>query len=714
MSPSSFYSRVFDTAKDLGATDTQAHLAASQASQETGYGEHVVGNNYFGIKAPSDAVNAINAQTQESVDGKMVDTNASFRSFKGLEDAVAGYMATMAASFPAAWNAPTLSDAVSNLSNGILGKYATDPHYEAKVSKIANKYGDEAQANNISQDPLQAALSQPYTANGLTNGVTALTSGILGPEAVTSQSVAPTGVDAAFGANGLLSGNPQTFAGLLSTPAQNNFGDLASAGPVSAPMDVSALGQLKATTQTPASASVGLLGVAPSAENWGGLGLDAAAKATPASFDTSRFGDVQPSTDNFDTARFADPAPQSFDAARFGTPDAVQQAMATPQAINPSMPSMNSFSELAAAGPVSAPAQGGLLSAGFQSVADQANQNLASMQAQPSYTAATNSYQPGTTQNNNSFSSLASAGQFGAYEAQRVADAAKDMQAVVNSRIESGYQPTAAVPAGIQAINAVAPASSSLFSGATLGSLSAPLTSSLPTGLLSQPAVTGLAAQYQSFTPDDVAQPETSTVNIASDPAVAMPAMPAMETVSVPDQPSVAGPVNTPAVAQQAAVNTVAAFPSAPKKTGLLGGMINPSTAVGGLLGGLTAGPFGGLLGSLIGSQVAKNGGLTGLLGGAPMSINNIGAGLANTSSVYGGAPAGTQANTSNGGTVTSMGGGWTAYTSPNGVVSTEGPNNTHASYFGGPLGGKPSGSPNGIGDNGGIGGTGYTSPGLF
>jgi hypothetical protein len=706
MQAQSFYSRVYDTAKSLGATDTQAHLAAAQASQETGYGQHVVGNNYFGIKAPTNAVDAINAQTQESINGQMVNTNASFRSFKSLEDAVAGYMATMATNFPDAWNAPTFSEAVQGLKNGILGRYATDPKYEAKVTKIASKYGDEAQANSVSQDPLQSALSQPYEANGLTNGVTALTSGIVAPEVVTSQTVAPTAVDPAFSPNGLLAGTPQTFAGLLSTPAQNNFGDLAAAGPISAPLGVTATGQMKATTQTPANASVGLLGVAPSAENWGGLSLDASAKAVPASFDASRFGDVQPSTDNFDSARFGDPAAQSFDTARFGTPDAVQQAMATPTAINPSVPTTNSFSDLAAAGPLSAPAsvtaQGGLLSnpalsasasvpmsaglfsptventgltsTGFQSVADQASQNLASMQAQPSYTAPAVSAQP-----TNSFGDLAAAGP-------------------VNTGLLSGYQPTAAVPAGVQAINAVAPVSSSLLSGAPLESVNAPLTSSLTSaGLLSQPSLDNLASQYKSFVPSDVAAPETATetaaVDVSQDPAVSMPSLPSLDTVSVPDQPTVAGPVNTPAVTQQAQQAVTNSAPNAVgisgnTKPGMLGGLTNKETAIGGLLGGLTAGPIGGLLGGLLGSQVAKAGGITGLLGGAPLNINNIGTGLANTSSVWGGAPAGTQATANNGSNVTSLGGGWTAVTNKYGVTTSFGPNNQVASYFGPSLSG--------------------------
>jgi hypothetical protein len=94
-----------------------------------------------------------------------------------------------------------------------------------------------------------------------------------------------------------------------------------------------------------------------------------------------------------------------------------------------------------------------------------------------------------------------------------------------------------------------------------------------------------------------------------------------------------------------------------------------------------------------------------------PMSMNNIGGGLANVASVYGGAPPGTQANTSNGGMVTSLGGGWTAYTNPMGVTSVEGPNMEHAADWSGMFGGSNHG-PVGNGQPGGGGAPGGS--GLF
>lgn len=715
MSPTSFYSRVFDTAKNLGATDTQAHLAASQASQETGYGKHVVGNNFFGIKAPSNAANAVNAQTQESVDGKMVNTNASFRSFKGLEDAVAGYMNTMAQSFPAAWNAPTLSEAVSNLSNGIFGKYATDPNYESKVANIADKYGKYAYAQNPENVPVPSNPNDPEFANSLQAQEIDGLSGVLNPAIPTPVTREDIAAPATLG------------------PAQNNFASLAAAGPFSAPMDASATGSIGMTPGLAGETDIamgapstqvtrGMLAAAamPNVSGWdsmaaaGPMGVDLAQQAafsgdpvqaamegpysangltnsitsqsavpstavtsipTPTAAIDSAFG-----ANGMMTGAFPGEAPVAAtpDPSRMMASDGtIGRLMATPQAINPSMPAMNSFADLAAAGPISAPADTGINSAAFQGVADQAQQNLAAMQEQPSYSAPAVAAQP-----TNSFSDLAAAAPF-------------------SSALANGYAEQASVPAGISAINAVAPQT--------------------PTGV--DPSV---AAGYQQFaataTPAGITNlsgntlvgPMGTAVSNFDAPAASVPSL---ETATVADQPSIAGPANTaiaPAVQQQqtqaistaAAPTSTMAGTSGNAKQGMLGGLLNKGTLAGGLLGGLVAGPLGGLLGGFLGNQIAKNGGLGSMFGGQQMDINNIGAGLANTSSVYGGAPAGTQAgtqaDTNNGGNVTSLGGGWTAYTNPNGVVSTEGPNNLHASYFGPSLTDHTSGRPSGGGGGGG------------
>jgi hypothetical protein len=122
---------------------------------------------------------------------------------------------------------------------------------------------------------------------------------------------------------------------------------------------------------------------------------------------------------------------------------------------------------------------------------------------------------------------------------------------------------------------------------------------------------------------------------------------------------------NTP----QAQAMRTAQTQSKPK--GLLDGVFTKEALAGGLLGSVAAGPVGGLLGGLLGRQIANNGGLQAMMHGQPLSINNIGTGLPNIASIYSGSQApGTQATANNGGLVTSLSNGGTAYTNPMGVTS--------------------------------------------
>jgi flagellum-specific peptidoglycan hydrolase FlgJ len=138
MATQDYYNDVYAAAKELGASDVQAHLAASQASLETGYGRSVKGNNHFGIKAGGSWKGPTTSfRTHEYQGGKRKSQTDRFRAFQGLKDSVAGYMSFMDRAFPDAWNASTLSNAIGNLTKGRFGSYATDPQYTQKVSSIA-------------------------------------------------------------------------------------------------------------------------------------------------------------------------------------------------------------------------------------------------------------------------------------------------------------------------------------------------------------------------------------------------------------------------------------------------------------------------------------------------------------------------------------------------------------------------------------------------
>lgn len=171
---------------------------------------------------------------------------------------------------------------------------------------------------------------------------------------------------------------------------------------------------------------------------------------------------------------------------------------------------------------------------------------------------------------------------------------------------------------------------------------------------------------------------------------------PALETISVPDQPSIAtveGPATTPALDQQTQSQSTVAAPSTevgggqtskPSLASRLSKAINPGTIGGGLLGGLALGPAGGLVGGLLGNA-AYNGNMGGLLGSPSYSINNIGTGPAAAYSVWGGGtPIGTQATASDGQRITSLPGGLIGVTNAQGITTGFDSNGKAYSVWGG------------------------------
>lgn len=163
---------------------------------------------------------------------------------------------------------------------------------------------------------------------------------------------------------------------------------------------------------------------------------------------------------------------------------------------------------------------------------------------------------------------------------------------------------------------------------------------------------------------------------------------PALDTVSVPDQPTIAGPASTeiaPAQEQQQAQQVQQAVTAkAPQSVSLgdkLRAAVNPGTAIGGLLGGATMGPIGGLLGGLLGNSI-NNGSFSGLLGQGPVGSGGyVGYGPQAAYGVYGGGLApGSYATASDGSTVTAQAGGDVARTNTFGVTDVA---NSYGGYSG-------------------------------
>ncbi|MBS0257265.1 MAG: glucosaminidase domain-containing protein [Proteobacteria bacterium] len=162
-----FYNEVYGYAKDAGLNDAQAHLAASQASLETGFGKSVAGNNYFGVKAGSSWNGPTkDVRTWEEVGGKRQNITDRFRAYEHPVQSLRDWASTVGNRWSSAMSAPTFAEAVSALGAGKKGGYATDSKYGSKLNSIQSTYGKDvgllnAIAPDIRSVPTPTARPEP-------------------------------------------------------------------------------------------------------------------------------------------------------------------------------------------------------------------------------------------------------------------------------------------------------------------------------------------------------------------------------------------------------------------------------------------------------------------------------------------------------------------------------------------------------------------------
>lgn len=118
-------------AKALGISP---RLILAQAALETGWGQSVVGNNLFGIKATPGAPSVLAATHEADAAGQMVPTQAAFRAFSSIGSCLTHYVDLLKAHYPgvigAGSNAQQFAQALVN------GHYATDPNYARMIVEM--------------------------------------------------------------------------------------------------------------------------------------------------------------------------------------------------------------------------------------------------------------------------------------------------------------------------------------------------------------------------------------------------------------------------------------------------------------------------------------------------------------------------------------------------------------------------------------------------
>ena len=138
-----FWDECFQLARKHGARFPE--LVAAQCCLESGFGQHTSGkHNYLGLKGGGSVVS-----TQEFYDGKWVTIKAGFIDFPSLSACIE-YLITRwykdYKQFKGINNAPNRYAAARMLKEQ---KYATDPEYPAKLSRLMKQYAPESTTSTM-------------------------------------------------------------------------------------------------------------------------------------------------------------------------------------------------------------------------------------------------------------------------------------------------------------------------------------------------------------------------------------------------------------------------------------------------------------------------------------------------------------------------------------------------------------------------------------
>lgn len=115
-------------------------IVIAQAALESGWGLHVKGNAYFGIKSHKTSGQTTSFRTTEFVNGKSVSITDSFRSYATFKDAAEDYGKFLSsnARYQAAFH--HTSDPYKFAEQLQAAGYATDPRYAEKLKVVISTY----------------------------------------------------------------------------------------------------------------------------------------------------------------------------------------------------------------------------------------------------------------------------------------------------------------------------------------------------------------------------------------------------------------------------------------------------------------------------------------------------------------------------------------------------------------------------------------------
>ncbi len=111
-------------------------LIMAQSALETGWGDSVSGNNYFGVKSHG-RPGGQQVSTHEEINGQMVPVTDSFRTYDGVTDSMEDYAKFLRDNprYSKVFEQKTLQDQIDEIARA---GYATDSRYRPKLTAVAN------------------------------------------------------------------------------------------------------------------------------------------------------------------------------------------------------------------------------------------------------------------------------------------------------------------------------------------------------------------------------------------------------------------------------------------------------------------------------------------------------------------------------------------------------------------------------------------------
>ena len=135
--PAAFIASCLDAARDVKQKySVPIAVLIAQAALESGWGQHVVQNAYFGIKGHAPTGNSVAFQTTEVIGGQVIHEAQTFRAYTSFADAADDYGRFLTTNPRYAGCFHYANDPVNFVQTLAAAGYATDPHYASKVVAV--------------------------------------------------------------------------------------------------------------------------------------------------------------------------------------------------------------------------------------------------------------------------------------------------------------------------------------------------------------------------------------------------------------------------------------------------------------------------------------------------------------------------------------------------------------------------------------------------